>query len=85
MSRLSHSPDYEWLQKAMLAEEVQDEMALTWSCHYLEQKRKNEFPVSITALLPHLKEQSHYVATIQHAIDKIKGTTGFLILDGYRL
>ena len=61
----------------MLTEEVQDEVALAWSCHHEEQNWNNELQVSIISLVPLLKDQSRYVTTTKDAMDKIKDTTEF--------
>jgi len=42
------------------------------------QKRGPVFEVSITSLLPLLRDKAHSVATIQHVMDNIKDTVAYL-------
>ena len=51
---------------------------MTWSAHHAAQHRSKEFEVSITALLPLFRYQSHSVATIKHVMDKVRDTVAFL-------
>ena len=61
-----------------LTQEVDDALSVTWSAHHAAQHRIKEFEVSITALLPLFRDQSHYVATIKHVMDKVRDTVAFL-------
>jgi len=70
--------EYEWLEKITLTEEVDDALSVTWSAHHAAQKRSKAFEVSITALLPLLRDQAHSVATIKHVMDKVRDTVAFL-------
>ena len=51
---------------------------VTWSAHHASQKRGLPFEVSITSLLPLLRDQAHSVATVKHVMDKIKDIVTFL-------
>ena len=42
------------------------------------QEKNSQFEVSITALLPLLRDQAHSVATIKHVMDKISDTVELL-------
>ena len=70
--------EYEWLEKMTLTEEVDDALSVTWSAHHAAQQRSKAFEVSITALLPLLRDQAHSVATIKHVMDKVRDTVAFL-------
>jgi len=51
---------------------------ITWSAHHTKKQRGPVFEVSITSLLPLLRNQVHSVATIRHVMDKIKDTVTYL-------
>ena len=51
---------------------------ITWSAHHTKKQRSPVFEVSITSLLPLLRDQVHSVATIRHVMDKIKDTVTYL-------
>ncbi|KAK5852480.1 hypothetical protein PBY51_023945 [Eleginops maclovinus] len=51
---------------------------MTWPAHHAFKKRSPEAAVSITSLLPLLRDPAHSVATIRHAMDKVKETVSFL-------
>ena len=70
--------EYTWLEKVSLTETVGDALSITWASHHASQKRSKAFEVSITSLLPLLRDQAHSVATIKHAMEKIRDTVGFL-------
>lgn len=70
--------EYEWLQKVSLTQEVGDEVNITWSAHHAEKKRGLEFEVSITSLLPLLRDEAHSVATVRHCMDKVKDAISHL-------
>lgn len=44
--------EYEWLEKVIVVEEIDDTVNLTWSAHNASLKRGLEFNVSITSMLP---------------------------------
>ena len=69
---------YEWLEKVCVIEEVDGALNVTWSVHHASKKRSALFEVSITALLPLLRDQAHSVATIKHVMGKISDTVAFL-------
>ncbi|KAJ8377453.1 hypothetical protein AAFF_G00260110 [Aldrovandia affinis] len=67
--------EYEWLEKVTVTDGPVD---VTWSAHHASQKRGKPFEVSITSLLPLLRDQAHSVATVKHVMDKIKEIVAFL-------
>ena len=67
--------EYEWLKKVTVTDGPVD---VTWSAHHASQKRGLPFEVSITSLLPLLRDQAHSVATVKHVMDKIKDIVTFL-------
>ena len=78
-SILSHlKEEYYWFEEVFLAEEVADAVSITWSAHHATQKRSHSFEVSISAMMPLWRDQAHSVATIKHAMAKIRDTVAFL-------
>ena len=61
-----------------LSQSVDDAVSITWVSHHAMQKRSQPFEVSITSLLPLLRDQAHSVATLKHAMKKIRDTVAFL-------
>ena len=61
-----------------LSPSVDDAVRITWASHHATQKRSHPFEVSITSLLPLLRDQAHSVATLKHAMKKIRDTVAFL-------
>ena len=76
--RLQLKAEYEWLEKVSVTQEIDSEVNVTWSSHHASMRRGPNFEVTITSLLPLLREQAHSVATIRHVMDKIKDTTELL-------
>ena len=77
--KLQLALEYEWLKKVCVTEEVDSAVNVTWSVHHASKKRSAPFDiVSITALLPLLRDQAHSVATIKHVMNKISDTVAFL-------
>ena len=72
--------EYEWLEKVLVAEEVDAAVNLKWSAHHASPKRSPEFEVSITSLLPLFRDQAHSVATVKHTIQKVCDTVAHLNL-----
>ena len=70
--------EYEWLEKVHATTDVDDSSNVTWSAHHASNRRTEDFATSINALLPLLRDQAHSVATIKHAMDKIKEAVIFL-------
>ena len=70
--------ELEWLEKESVVQEVDNMSSITWSCHHASQRISGRFEVSITSLLPLLREQAHSVATIKHVMNKIKDTVALL-------
>ena len=64
--------EYEWLENVHSTTDVDDICNLTWSAHHANKQRDNDFVTSISSLMPLLRDQAHSVATIKHAMDKIK-------------
>ena len=48
------------------------------SSHHASQRRGKPFEVSISSLLPLLRDQAHSVATVKHVMDKIREIVAFL-------
>eukprot|EP00745_Piridium_sociabile_P026562 TRINITY_DN4240_c0_g2_i9.p1 TRINITY_DN4240_c0_g2~~TRINITY_DN4240_c0_g2_i9.p1 ORF type:complete len:1084 (-),score=281.98 TRINITY_DN4240_c0_g2_i9:490-3741(-) len=67
--------EFEWLEKVTVTDGPVD---VTWSAHHASQKRGQPFEVSITSLLPLLRDQAHSVATVKHVMDKIKDIVALL-------
>ena len=53
-------------------QEVNASMRVTWASHYSHLAKDIHFEVGVSSLLPLLRDQAHDVATIKHALDKIK-------------
>lgn len=70
--------EYNWLEEVSLTESVGDSLSITWASHHASQKRSQPFEVSITSLLPLIRDQAHSVATIKHAMEKVRDTVAFL-------
>ena len=66
------------MEKVALSQSVGDAISITWASHHTMQKRSQPFEVSITSLLPLLRDQAHSVATYKHAMKKIWDTVAFL-------
>ncbi|KAK4304447.1 hypothetical protein Pmani_023602 [Petrolisthes manimaculis] len=76
---LDLEPEFEWLQKVHLSDMVSTERVdISWAAHHASMKRSPSFEVTITSLLPLLREQAHSVATICHCLDKIKEVVSHL-------
>ena len=67
--------EYEWLEKVTVPD---GPVEVTWSAHHASHKRGKSFEVSITSLLPLLRDQAHSVATVKHVLEKIKAIVEFL-------
>ena len=70
--------EYAWLEHVCLTENVTDAVSITWAVNHATQKRGKPFEVSISSLLPLIRDQAHSVATIKHAMEKIRDTVAFL-------
>ena len=51
---------------------------ITWSTYHASKIRGLDFHPDISALLPLLPEQAHLVATMKHAMQKVKETASYL-------
>ena len=71
-------PEYDWLEKVNLTQAVDASVDITWSAHHASQRRSQGFKVSITSLLPLLRDQAHSVATVKHVLNKVSETVAFL-------
>ena len=59
--------EYEWLQKVSLTQAASDKINIIRSVHQQAGKKQGlEFEVSITSLLPLLRDQAHFVAMVKH-------------------
>ena len=58
--------------------DVDDESNITWSAHHASQKRTSECETSTTSLLPLLRDQAHSIATVKHAMKKVREVMTFL-------
>ena len=67
-----------WLNKVCLTGEYDDSVKITWSSHHAFAAKDKAFEVSISSLMPLLRDNAHDVATIKHSLDKIKEATSFL-------
>ena len=61
-----------------LTKEFTDSVQVTWSAHNAAQIREQCFAISMSALMPLLRDQAHEMPTIKHVMDKVKKTTSFL-------
>ena len=50
----------------------------SFPAHHASQRRGKPFEVSISSLLPLLRDQAHSVATVKHVMDKIREIVAFL-------
>ena len=66
-----------WLNKVNLTQD--DSVKITWSSHFSMFSKDKPFEVSISSLMPLLRDQAHDVATIKHSLEKIKEAVFFLI------
>ena len=66
------------LLKVSVSEIVDDAVSITSSSFHATQKRSQPFEVSITSLMPLLRDQAHSIATLMHAMKKIGDTVAFL-------
>ncbi|XP_035811437.2 uncharacterized protein LOC118471353 [Amphiprion ocellaris] len=64
--------EYQWLDKVLVTQEVDDALNLTWSAHHASMKRSPEFEVTITSLLPLLPDPAHSVATVKHVMNNLE-------------
>lgn len=67
-----------WLEEVNLTETIDDKVSITWSSFHAARKRNRLFEVSISVLLPLLRDPAHSVATLKHSMDKIRETVTFL-------
>ena len=70
--------EYTWLEEVIVTENVTDTACITWSAHHAAQNRVQPFEVSISALMPLLRDQAHSVATMKHAMDKVRDAVAHL-------
>ena len=66
------------MEKVSFSQSVDDAVRITLASHHATQKRSQPFEVSITSLMPLLRDQAHSVATLKHAMKKIQDTVAFL-------
>ena len=70
--------EFQWLNHVSITETVEGGTPITWSTYHASKNRGLDFRPSISALLPLLPEQAHSVATMKHAMQKVKETTSYL-------
>ena len=68
----------EWLEKVKETTDIDEKSNISWSAHHASQKRKSVCETSIRSLLPLLRDHVHGVATIKHAMKKIREGVEFL-------
>ena len=73
--------EFQWLEHVNVTEDVEGGVSVTWDIQHASKHRGLSFRPSISALLPLLPEQAISVATIKHAMNKIKEATHYLIAD----
>ena len=63
---------FDWLHHVYLTESINDSIQVTWSAYNAEHIRDHQFDISITSLMPLLRDKAHdLVATVKHTMDKI--------------
>lgn len=79
MPTLQLKPEFDWLHEVSITESVDDDhVNLSWSAYHASMKRSSEFEVSITSLLPLLRDEAHSVATIRHVMDRVREIVSLL-------
>jgi hypothetical protein len=76
--KLSNAEEFSWLESVRITESVNSDVQITWSAHHISMQRGRSFEVSLTSLLPLLRESAQSVATVKHVMTKIKDTVAFL-------
>ena len=64
--------EYEWLEHVYLQQKENDNINITWAAHHATKQRGLKFGVSISALMPLLRDEAHSVSTVKHCMDKIR-------------
>ncbi len=70
--------EYKWLEEVCINQTINDKVDITWAAHHASNKRNQPFQVSITSLMPLIRDQAHSVATIKHCMQTIRDTVAFL-------
>ena len=73
--------EFQWLEHLKVTEDVEGGFSVTWAIKHASKHRGLNSRPSISALLPLLPEQAHSVATVKHAMNKIKEATHYLNAD----
>ena len=73
--------EFQWLNHVGTTETVEGGIPITWSTYHASKDRNWNFRPGISALLPLLPEQAHSVATMKHAMQKVKEATLYLNQD----
>ena len=55
-----------------LTKEFTDSVQVTWYAHNAAQIREQSFTISMSALMPLLRDEAHEMPTIKHVMDKVK-------------
>ena len=75
---LKLADEIKWLDKVRVTEQQDVSLSITWPAHHASKQRGLAFDESITSLLPLLCESAHSMATIRHAMDRVKDTVAYL-------
>jgi len=70
--------EYEWLEKVHDTTEIDDSTNVSWSAHHASLQHTKDVKTSISSLLPLFRDQAHSVATIRHAMDKVREAVALL-------
>ena len=73
--------EYQWLEHVNVTEDVEGGVTVKWAAHHASKHRGLRFRPSIFALLHLLLEQEHSIATVKHAMNKIKEAAQYLNTD----
>ena len=67
--------EFQWLNHVRVTETAEGGIQITCSTYHASENQSMGFSPGISALLPLLPEQAQSVATVKHAMQKIKETT----------
>ena len=65
-SKFHLEKEYTWLEMVHLTKEFTDSVQVTWSAHNAAQIREQSIAISMSALMPLLRDQAHEMLTIKH-------------------
>jgi len=72
------SLEYRWLEHVRLTEEIDNSVHITWSAYNASQVMDHQMEVSVSALMPLLRDKAQEISTVKHAMDKIKEALAYL-------